>query len=83
MSEYYDPHVIMGLTYKVILVDRKSRTVTAQLPNGSTAVLTGLDGKLPGRGDIIFVSEAAFQQMSFVYSSLAFYMKQCQEISWN
>lgn len=64
MSEYYDPHVIMGLTYKVILVDRKSRTVTAQLPNGSTAVLTGLDGKLPGRGDIIFVSEEYWEIIS-------------------
>lgn len=56
MDEYHDTDVDVGNIYKVILTEPESRTVTALLPNGSTANITGLKGELPDRGAIIFVS---------------------------
>lgn len=64
MSEYYDPEVATGQTYKVILVDDDSRTVTALLANGSTATIRGLNGVLPERGDVIFVSDSGWETIS-------------------
>lgn len=57
MSEYADPNVFSGNKYKVISTDHVDRKLTAQLPNGSTAQIAGLDGNLPERGEVIFVGE--------------------------
>jgi len=57
MEDFDESHVDLGDIYKVILIEHSSRTVTAQLPNGKTATITGLEGELPERGSIIFVRD--------------------------
>lgn len=57
MEEFGESNVDLGDIYKVLLIEHSSRTVTAQLPNGKTATITGLEGELPERGSIIFVGD--------------------------
>lgn len=61
MTEYADPNVFSGNKYKIISTDHVSRRLTVQLPNGSTAQITGLEGDLPERGQVIFIGDNYWQ----------------------
>lgn len=61
MSGYAEPDVFPGNKYKIISTDHADRRLTVQLPNGSTAQITGLDGNLPERGEVIFLGEDYWQ----------------------
>lgn len=63
MNEYYDPEVVKGQVYRVVLVDHGSETVTVEFPNGLVGKITGLDGDLPERGEIIFVHDNGWEVM--------------------
>jgi len=53
----------IGNIYKVILSESDSGTLTVLLPNGNNGTISNLNGTLPQRGDIIFVTNDSWKIM--------------------
>lgn len=64
MNDYYNPNITSSDIYKVIAIDHENRAIRALMTNGSIACITGLDGELPERGNIILLRDVGWETLS-------------------